>query len=150
MKLRSLDRIDLVVIALPLSTAIAVAGIVFPDVLTDWARIITTIVFASIDWFFLLTVTAFLLLVVWLAFGRYGNIRLGAPSEEPEFSLGSWLAMLFAAGMGVGLLFWGAAEPLIHFAGPPVGEARTPQAAGDAITLTVFSWGLHAWAVYCF
>jgi glycine betaine transporter len=58
--------------------------------------------------------------------------------------------MLFAAGMGVGLLFWGAAEPLIHFAGPPVGEARTPEAAGNAITLTIFSWGLHAWAIYCF
>ncbi len=96
----------------------------------------------------MLSVTGFLVLCLYLAFGRYGSVRLGAPGERPEFSTVSWLAMLFAAGMGVGLLFWGVAEPLNHFVGAPGATPKSPLAARRALVLTAFHWGLHAWAVY--
>ena len=89
------------------------------------------------------------MLTLWLALSQYGRIKLGGPDDEPEFSYPSWLAMLFAAGMGVGLLFWGVAEPLMHFSGAPGEQPGTPQAARHALTVTLFHWSLHAWGVYC-
>jgi glycine betaine transporter len=84
-----------------------------------------------------------------LAFSRYGNLKLGADDEEPEFSTGAWFAMLFAAGMGIGLVFWGVAEPLSHYGEPPPGIVpRTPDAAHAAMRYSFFHWGLHPWAVY--
>jgi glycine betaine transporter len=83
-----------------------------------------------------------------MAVSKYGNIKLGDDDDEPEFSTGSWIAMLFAAGMGSGLLFWGVAEPIYHFATPPVGEAETAMAARNAMVITNFHWGLHAWSIY--
>ena len=85
---------------------------------------------------------------MYLALSRYGRIRLGPQGEKPEFSTASWLAMLFAAGMGVGILFWGVAEPMLHYLGAPGSPPETPAAARRALVLTAFHWGLHAWAVY--
>ncbi len=110
--------------------------------------------FASIidntGWMFVLTSTAFVALAAVLAISRYGRIRLGQDDDRPEFSTGSWVAMLFAAGMGIGLVFWGVAEPLYHLAGPPLGlvEPDTTEAARLGLQYTVFHWGLHPWAMY--
>ena len=88
-----------------------------------------------------------LFLCIWLAFSKYGAIRLGADEDRPEFSTPSWIAMLFAAGMGVGLLFWAVAEPLTHFAFAQ-DMMPSPIAAQQALLATNFHWGIHAWAIY--
>src|SRR3546814_16419523 len=78
---------------------------------------------------------------------RYGDVKLGPDDSEPDYSYLSWFAMLFSAGMGIGLLFFGVAEPIQHYALPPVGEGRTIESARQAMVLTFFHWGLHAWAI---
>jgi glycine betaine transporter len=128
--------------------AISLWGIVAPASLAYAAGLLTGAAFGSLSWFFLLSVTCFLLLSVYVAFSRFGRLRLGADDEKPEFSTASWLAMLFAAGMGVGLLFWGVAEPIIHFSAPPTGSGGTADAARAAMVQTNFHWGIHAWAIY--
>jgi glycine betaine transporter len=101
-------------------------------------------------WVFVLTSTGFVALAAVLAASRYGHIRLGRDDDRPEFSTGSWVAMLFAAGMGIGLVFWGVAEPLYHLTGPPLemAEPGTNEAARLGLQYTVFHWGLHPWAMY--
>ncbi|MGB7480628.1 MAG: BCCT family transporter [Burkholderiaceae bacterium] len=100
-------------------------------------------------WLYLWTVLGLVLMALLLAFSRYGSLKLGGEDDEPEFSLGAWFAMLFAAGMGIGLVFWGVAEPISHFITPPPGiTARTPEAANAAMRYSFFHWGLHPWAVY--
>ncbi|MFC4078395.1 glycine betaine uptake BCCT transporter [Salinithrix halophila] len=99
-------------------------------------------------WFYLLAATAFLIFVLMLVFTRYGNIRLGKDDEKPEYGFITWFAMLFSAGMGIGLVFWGVAEPLTHFTSPPIGEGGTRQAAENAMKYSLFHWGLHPWAIY--
>ncbi len=99
-------------------------------------------------WLYVGTMSGFLLFALWLAFGRFGSLRLGADDSKPEFSRLSWFAMLFSAGMGIGLLFYSVAEPIDHFTSPP----PTYNVAGGpdqlAMAMTVFHWGLHPWALY--
>ncbi|MFP3928816.1 MAG: BCCT family transporter, partial [Desulfobacteraceae bacterium] len=102
----------------------------------------------NFGWFYILGVGFFLFFVVWLFVTPYGRIRLGKDHNRPEFSNLSWFAMLFSAGMGIGLLFYSVAEPVLHFAEPPVGTGGTEAAARQALVITFFHWGLHAWAVY--
>ena len=84
-----------------------------------------------------------------IAFSKYGNIKLGPDDSEPEFSDASWFAMLFGAGMGIGLVFWGVAEPLSHFVNPPSGlEPGSIEAADFAIKASFMHWGFHPWANY--
>lgn len=99
-------------------------------------------------WFYILSVALFLIFVLFLMFSRYGDVKLGPDDSEPEYSYLSWFAMLFSAGMGIGLLFFGVAEPIQHYAQPPVGDGRTIASAREAMALTFFHWGLHAWAIY--
>jgi glycine betaine transporter len=106
-------------------------------------------VLESIGWLYLALCSGFMVLGGWLAFGRYGRVRLGPDDSRPEFSTVSWLAMLFAGGMGAGLVFWGVAEPVSHFAHPPGDMAgSTPESARQAMMLTNLHWGLHAWSIY--
>ncbi|MHA7064772.1 BCCT family transporter [Azospirillum argentinense] len=102
----------------------------------------------NFGWFYILSVAGFLLFALWLFFSPYGSIKLGKDDDEPEFSYLTWFAMLFSAGMGIGLLFYGVAEPVLHFANPRVGEAGTPDAAREAMNLAFLHWGLHAWGIY--
>jgi glycine betaine transporter len=90
----------------------------------------------------------FVVFSIWIAFSKYGSIKLGPDDSEPEYSLISWFAMLFSAGMGVGLVFWGVAEPLNHFVNPLGMEGGTAAAADFAIKKSFFHWGLHPWANY--
>jgi len=99
-------------------------------------------------WFYLLSASGFLVFAIYLIFSRYGKMKLGRPNDKPEFSYLSWFAMLFSAGMGIGLVFWGTAEPLMHFHNPPYGEPESIDAAKTAIQHSFFHWGLHPWAVY--
>ncbi|MDQ7988163.1 MAG: BCCT family transporter [Candidatus Dactylopiibacterium sp.] len=102
----------------------------------------------NLSWYYILTVAIFLGFLVVLAASPLGDIRLGPDDATPEYSYPSWLAMLFAAGMGIGLLYFGVAEPMAHFAAPVEGAAGSPGAARAAMVTTFFHWGLHAWAIY--
>ncbi|BAN51231.1 choline BCCT transporter BetT [Metapseudomonas resinovorans] len=100
------------------------------------------------SWFYVLTVALLLITTVFLAVSRFGDIRLGPDHSRPDYRSSTWFAMLFSAGMGIGLMFFGVAEPLMHYANPPVGDANTVAAAREAMKLTFFHWGLHAWSIY--
>ncbi|MDH7452263.1 choline BCCT transporter BetT [Luteimonas composti] len=99
-------------------------------------------------WFTVLSVAGFLVFVVGVAASRIGTLKLGPDHSEPDYGYPTWFAMLFAAGMGIGLMYFGVAEPVMHFSAPPVGEPGSVDAARQAMRITFFHWGLHAWAVY--
>jgi len=135
-------------VSMALCAAIGIWGVVDPDAMTGAAQWLVNYSLTALDWFFLLLCTFFVIFMAFMAFSKYGNIKLGGDDEQPEFSTGSWIAMWFAAGMGSGLLFWGVAEPIYHFTGPPGMEASTPEAARQAFVITNIHWGLHAWSIY--
>ncbi len=105
-------------------------------------------IIVNASWFYILAVALILISVLFLAVSRYGDIKLGPDHSEPAYRNSSWFAMLFSAGMGIGLMFFGVAEPVMHFTSPPIGEANTAAAAREAMKITFFHWGLHAWAIY--
>ena len=102
----------------------------------------------SFSWFYVLSVAIFLILLIYIALSDMGKIKLGPDHSQPAYSNASWFAMLFTAGMGIGLMFFGVAEPVMHYVSPPTGEAETIQSAQQAMRVTFFHWGLHAWAIY--
>lgn len=102
----------------------------------------------SASWFYVLTVAIILITVTYLGFSRFGSIKLGPDHSTPDYKNSTWFAMLFSAGMGIGLMFFGVAEPVMHFLSPPVAEAASVEAAREAMKITFFHWGLHAWAIY--
>ena len=101
-------------------------------------------------WLFMVLASLFVVFVLWLALGKWGNIPLGKDGEKPEFRTISWISMMFAAGMGIGLMFYGVAEPLYHFVSPPPGtvDGQTPEAIQTAMATSIFHWTLHPWAMY--
>ncbi|WP_257423631.1 BCCT family transporter [Nocardioides carbamazepini] len=106
-------------------------------------------VMTNTGWLFVLTSSGFVVFVIWLAMSKYGTIPLGRDDEEPEFRTTSWIAMMFSAGMGIGLMFYGVSEPLSHFVTPPPGTGGDPDAAAQtAMATTMFHWTLHPWAIY--
>lgn len=137
----------LLIVSLLISAAIALWGIVDPQGMGNLAASAVATQFDSRGWFIMLEASGLLFVALFLAFSRFGTVRLGADDSEPEFSTPAWIAMLFAAGMGVGLLFYGAAEPLTHFEQLRQ-SSGDPQAAGYALFVTYLNWGFHAWAIY--
>jgi glycine betaine transporter len=124
-------------------------GLLAPDGMTGAAAAAVDFVLSSVGWMYLVLTSLFLVLAAWLAFGPYGKLRLGPDDSRPEFSTPSWIAMLFAGGMGSGLIFWGVAEPVTHFAHPPgMTEAASAESARLAMVLSNLHWGMHAWAIY--
>lgn len=104
-----------------------------------------------LEWYYVLLVAFLLFFMVWLGVGRYKNVRLGGDFEQPEFTYFSWVSMLFAAGTGVGILFWAVAQPILQFQENPfIAEGMTPDAARVAMRLTYFHWGLNGWAIFSF
>lgn len=99
-------------------------------------------------WFFVIVVNVFIVFSLFIAFSRFGNIKLGGDKAETDFSTMAWFAMLFSAGMGIGIMFWSVAEPIFHYLSPPMAEGGTPEAAQQAMNLTYLHWGFHAWAIY--
>ncbi|WP_262690833.1 BCCT family transporter [Kordiimonas aestuarii] len=102
----------------------------------------------SAGWIYMLAVSGFLLFCLFLAASKHGEIRLGPNHSKPDYSFLSWFAMLFSAGIGIGLLFFGVAEPLTHYMAPPDADPRTIEAAREAMQITFFHWGINAWAIY--
>jgi choline/glycine/proline betaine transport protein len=100
------------------------------------------------SWFYVLVVAIISVLAIYLSFSRFGDIKLGPDHASPQYGFVSWLSMLFAAGMGIGLMFYGVAEPLMHYLSPPSAETGTVEAVQEAMKTTFFHWGLNAWAIY--
>ncbi|MGD8177108.1 BCCT family transporter [Marinimicrobium sp. ARAG 43.8] len=106
--------------------------------------------FSKLGWFYVLSVSGLLLFLIWVASSRYGQIRLGPDGQGPEYGTTTWFCMLFAAGIGTILMFWGVAEPMYHFAEPPLAsvEGYTSDAAKLAINISMFHYGLHTWTIF--
>lgn len=135
--------------ALAICTLFVLYGAFMPTQLETGTQNITSFIAQNFSWYYLLLVLLIFFVCVYLLFSRYASITLGEEGEDPEFSLPSWFAMLFSAGMGIGLVFWTTAEPISHaFTLPPIHKAGTPSAINDAFQFSFFHWGLHAWAVY--
>lgn len=130
-----------------LLTGVVAVAVLAPQWLQARLEALKSGVFTHFSWFYVLVVSFFLLFLVALSCSSLGRIKLGTNEESPEFSYPSWLAMLFAAGMGVGLMFFGVAEPLSH-AASPMGAGKPEQSQQEALLHTVFHWGVHAWAIY--
>lgn len=120
----------------------------FPELADQNFKLLQQQIFINASWFYILAVALILMAVAFLGLSRYGDIKLGPDHAQPDFSYHSWFAMLFSAGMGIGLMFFGVAEPVMHYLSPPVGTPETIEAAKQALRLTFFHWGLHAWAIY--
>lgn len=134
------------------ASSIIIALLLYTVALPKQAQSVFALVQASIidngSWFYVLTVAFIFFFVIFLGFSRYGDIRLGPDHSTPDYPLATWLSMLFAAGMGIGLMFFGVAEPLMHYLSPPTAETGTVEAVQEAMKMTFFHWGLHAWAIY--
>ncbi len=137
------------IISMALTAAVVVWGLVSPAGFGAFASALNGWLTKYYGWGYLLTMSFFVMFCIFIGCSRFGKMRLGPDDSRPEYSNLSWIAMLFSAGMGVGLVFYGAAEPLFHFGSVPLGaEPGTVQAARDAMQVTVFHWGLHPWAGY--
>jgi choline/carnitine/betaine transport len=125
-------------------------GVFATDNLSSVAKTVLNGIITGGGWAFVLAASGFVVFALWLAMSRYGRIPLGRDDEAPEFRTSSWIAMMFSAGMGIGLMFYGVAEPLSHFTSPPPGTAAagTPEAFDVAMATTLFHWTLHPWAIY--
>ncbi|WP_115527560.1 BCCT family transporter [Xanthomonas arboricola] len=123
-------------------------SIFVPEKATTWFTAAKNWTANDAGWFTILSVAGFLVFVVGVAISGYGRIKLGPDHSRPDYSYASWFAMLFAAGMGIGLMFFGVAEPIMHYATPPTGTPESAEAARQAMRITFFHWGVHAWAIY--
>ncbi|APG61317.1 BCCT family transporter [Christiangramia salexigens] len=122
--------------------------LIFKEGAEQYFSELQTAVAQKADWFFILSVNVFLIFLIYLALSKFGKLRIGGQNAKPEFKTMSWFAMLFSAGMGIGLLFFGVGEPIMHFNNPPMAEAGTAAAATEAMNFTFLHWGFHPWAVY--
>lgn len=127
-----------------------VATIAFTDPVDSLFAAVTGWLLDNLGWFYILGVTTFLIFLIYMAASRFGRVKLGADDEQPEHSGGAWFAMLFAAGIGTILMFWGVAEPINHFANPPMQdvEGGTAAAFEEAMAFTLYHFGLHTWTIF--
>lgn len=121
---------------------------IIPDQANTFFQMAKNAIFGSFSWVYILSVAFFLLFLLILCIGKLGDIRLGEDDEEPDYSLFSWICMLFAAGMGIGLMYFGVAEPMSHYVIPLHSSFDGSMKMKDAMVNTIFHWGLHAWAIY--
>ena len=150
-KLFGLDIYLTPVFAISSITIVAfIAGaLVFEEAATEVFKNTREWLTTNLDWFFMIAANLTLLFCLYVAFSPLGKVRLGGADAKPEYSNASWFAMLFAAGVGIGLLFYGVAEPIYYFQNPPLGlAAATEEAAAVGIAATVFHWGPHGWGIY--
>lgn len=131
-------------------TAFVPVASLFNEPVSAFFGAITTWVATHLGWFYILSVTGLLLFLIWIALSRYGNIRLGGDDDRPEYGNLAWFTMLFAAGIGTILMFWGVAEPISHFGNPPRGdvEPQSVAAAKQAMQITLYHFALHTWTIF--
>ncbi len=135
-------------IAIVISVIFVLWGVLAPGHLESVMDVTLGFFMQNFGWFYQIAATFFLVFALFLIFSKYGKIKLGKDEDQPEFSRPTWFAMLFSAGMGIGLLFFGVSEPISHFANPPFIEGDTGEAAIMSLRYTYLHWGFHAWAIY--
>ena len=123
-------------------------GLLFPANFESFGNASFNFLSTKFDWFYLGTMSLFVIFAIWIAISKYGQIKLGEDDSKPEYSFVSWFSMLFSAGMGIGLVFWGVAEPLNHYINPNGIEGATEAAKNFAMMKSFMHWGLHPWANY--
>nr|WP_307799949.1 BCCT family transporter [Pseudonocardia alni] len=123
-------------------------GVLSPASLGSVADSVNAWITDTLGWLYIFSATGFLVFVIVLMASRYGRVKLGPSDSTPEYGTVSWFAMLFTAGMGIGLVFYAVSEPISHFTAPPTGDGSSPEAARNAMLYTFFHWGLHPWAIY--
>jgi len=132
-----------------LVTSITLWGIFAPEGFSTAMNASQGWISINFGWFFMLTVSIFIVFLAWAGISKYGAIPLGQDGDTPEFSFTSWVAMLFSCGIGIGFIFWGVAEPLYHYISPPyMATGSTPGAAPVAMQISLLHWGIHGWACY--
>lgn len=139
---------QVLIISLAVVALIVLWGIISPTSFETAANGSFSFLVTQFGWFYLLAMSSFVIFSIWVAASKYGLIRLGPDDSRPDYSFISWFAMLFSAGMGIGLVFWGVAEPLNHFVSPLALEGGSAAAADFALRKSFFHWGLHPWANY--
>ncbi|WP_158737372.1 BCCT family transporter [Alteribacillus sp. YIM 98480] len=126
-----------------------IVGVIAPDALENGTAAAKTFITNRFGWYYLIVVSIFVIVCLYFIISPYGKIKLGKPDDKPDYSLPTWFAMLFSAGMGIGLVFWGAAEPVYHYAtNSPTVTEETNEAILEAMRFTYFHWGVHAWGIY--
>ncbi|PRO64724.1 glycine betaine uptake BCCT transporter [Alkalicoccus urumqiensis] len=126
-----------------------VYGVIAPDNFQATTAAVRDFISSTFGWYYLLAVTGFVIFCGYIVVSPYGRIKLGKPDDTPDYSYLTWFAMLFSAGMGIGLVFWGAAEPVAHYmTDPPMAETGSDDAVMEAMRFSFFHWGIHAWAIY--
>ncbi|MGS4001913.1 BCCT family transporter [Staphylococcus pseudintermedius] len=128
--------------------AIVLIGVFIPTQFGEFTNTIKLWITDKLGWYYLILTTIIVFFCIFLIFSPIGKLKLGRPNDKPEFNTVSWFAMLFSAGMGIGLVFYGAAEPISHFASPPNADPQSKEAFTESLRSTFFHWGFHAWAVY--
>ncbi|MGS4057823.1 BCCT family transporter [Staphylococcus pseudintermedius] len=128
--------------------AIVLIGVFIPTQFGEFTNTIKLWITDKLGWYYLILTTIVVFFCIFLIFSPIGKLKLGRPNDKPEFNTVSWFAMLFSAGMGIGLVFYGAAEPISHFASPPNADPQSTEAFTESLRSTFFHWGFHAWAVY--
>lgn len=138
-------------ISAALTIFFVVFAIAFTDTMDHVFGTASEWILSNLGWVYILGVTSFLIFLIWISLSRFGNIRLGAPDSKPDYSNVTWFCMLFAAGIGSILMFWGVAEPVSHFANPPQqnAEPESVEAAQQAMGFTLYHFGLHTWTIFC-
>ena len=123
-------------------------GMFMPARFGEMTGALSNYITVTFGWYYMILVTVIILFSVFLIFSPIGKLKLGKPNDEPEFRTISWLAMLFSAGMGIGLVFYGASEPISHYLAPPSTDRETKEAFMESMRSTIFHYGFHPWAVY--
>ncbi len=123
-------------------------GMFLPTQMNEVVNKVFAFLTTNFAWLYLLVVAIFIIIAFGIAFSRYGKVKLGKDDDKPEFSNFQWFAMLFGGGMGIGLVFWSIAEPIMHYLSPPFGEPGTPEAMETAMRIVFFHWGIHAWVIF--
>lgn len=148
MQLRTTLKKGITVPSLIFIVGICLISALFPEMMDALLTVVKGFIFVNLNWIYVWAVTIFVLFLVYIMTGKYGNIRLGRNDSKPDYSFFSWLSMLFAAGMGIGLMYFSVAEPMQHYSNP-IFEGKAPiQRAQNAQLYTFFHWGVHAWAIY--
>lgn len=135
-------------VSLALILLLIVIGVAFPEAMSEKLSNFRLWTSNKFGWFFVLTVNIILIFSIYIAFSRFGKIRIGGPDARPTYSKASWFAMLFSAGMGIGIMFYSIGEPVTHFGEPPRHVNNSLEAAKQAMEFTSLHWGLHTWAIY--
>ena len=127
---------------------VSVISVLYPEMADAILSLIKSFIFVNLNWVYVWSVTCFVIFLIYLLFSKYGNIRLGDNDSRPEHSFFSWVAMLFSAGMGIGLMYFGVAEPMQHYTADVFGLGHYVNKSKNAQLYTFFHWGVHAWAIY--